>query len=693
MVKKIYPLFYLVLSISVLYFIFNPGYVILLDMPFSHNFINIRTSELFYGFAQPEYGGFLVFLSFTKLLTFIAGVQFVEKLILLFTLCISGIAGHSLINSKSQIPCYFAGIIYMLNPFVYVRFLAGQWMFLLGYAVLPFAIKSFINFLNEQKKYNMIEAIFLLTLVGIFNIHMLLLSLIIIFILLIFKLSQKQDFKLIKNFFVLIIFVLLLSSYWLLPLLTAKNKLLDNISQSDVYSFSPTTASFNAVFTISSMYGFWRDGYIYAKDFLPIWEVLFSFILFLSVYGFISYYKDKEIGVYIKSFGVIAIVGLILAAGVWSPLSGNFLWLFNHTPLKGMRDSHKFVTLLVLAYSYLGALGVKNLSEGIRIEERRNRYFLFAFISLALVTPFIYSFTFFNGFAGQIKPIDYPTDWYEVNQFLNNDTQDFKVLFLPWHMYMNFHWILNKDKRIANPAQYFFDKGVISGKNIEIGEIYNQVNSSDQRYIDFLLKEKQNITNFGELIVPLNIKYVLLVKEVDYKGYSFLFNQSDLKLVKETENFYVFENKHEVSKIYEVDGITYIKDWRELLERSKDEDITQRVYFIGDSLLNAQENLERKVLKYDKKSQGKYELTENISKKYLIFTEPYSDSWELDGKKPLMAYGVVNVYEVNKTNSKEIKYWRFYGIYLPSYIISLLAFIVLVAIYLDLDRKIITQKN
>ncbi len=51
-------------------------------------------------------------------------------------------------------------------------------------------------------------------------------------------------------------------------------------------------------------------------------------------------------------------------------------------------------------------------------------------------------------------------------------------------------------------------------------------------------------------MIPLNVKYVLLTKEVDYKKYFFLFNQTDLELIKETENFYVFKNKHVVSRFY-----------------------------------------------------------------------------------------------------------------------------------------------
>lgn len=306
-------------------------------------------------------------------------------------------------------------------------------------------------------------------------------------------------------------------------------------------------------------------------------------------------------------------------------------------------------------------------------------------IIIALILPFVYSFTFFNGFAGQMKTADYPADWDEVNMFLNKDSNDFKVLFFPWHQYMNFHWVPNRDKRIANPSQNFFEKDVITGKNVEIGDIYRQVYSTDQVYIDFLLNKKTEISNLGELIAPLNIKYILLNKEGD-RNYHFLFNQSDLELVQETENFYIFKNKYEVAKIFEVESITYIKDWDELLELSKNEDITQSIYLIGDHSGNAPANSSGRSLGYEKKSPVKYQLKEYPSKKYLVFTEPYSESWELGGKKPMLAYGVVNAYETKGTNSREIKYETFYNVCLPSYIISIFTFIMLIALYFDIVK-------
>jgi hypothetical protein len=281
------------------------------------------------------------------------------------------------------------------------------------------------------------------------------------------------------------------------------------------------------------------------------------------------------------------------------------------------------------------------------------KFSLLTIIIISLITPLIYSFTFFNGFAGQIKPTDYPPDWYEINDFLNEDKQDFKILFLPWHQYMDFGWINNTNKRIANPAKYFFDKKVISGTNAEIGDVYREVNTPEQIYIDSLLDKRDNITDMGKLISILNVKYVILTSESDFKKYFFLFNQTDLELVKQTKNLYVFKNKNDVSKIYQTDDIDNI-------------------------------GAQKVGLSYEQLNPVRYRLEDNRSKKYIVFAEPFSKDWKLGGKAPLQAYGVVNAFE---NSGKEIRFERFYRINLPAYVISILTFIGLILIYPGLEKR------
>jgi hypothetical protein len=697
--KKFFPFFVFgIFSIILLGKLLSPGYIFTLDMIFPpyKDFM-----ETIYGVEQF----FPIYISTQNPLYFLIGISgqifplwFVQKIFLFLIFVLSGISAYRLCPSEMKSAKYFAGFFYMINPFVYVRFLAGHWKILLAYAIVPFAIKAFMDLLEKQDKKRLIEALLWITLVGVFNVHILILTLGVCGILFVLKIIQiRRDVKerngLLKLISLLCISYIVLNSYWLLPTFTAGTTIVEQMGTEDLNIYATKSSAINTVFTTASMYGFWREGYLYTKDILPLWYIFFAFILYLTVQGFIFYYRDEKVGIYVKGFGAAAIIGFVLGSGIHGPFSRVFEFLYNNVSFfRGFRDSHKFVALIVLAYAFLGSLGIAVFTWYIKDRDIRKKIISISIIILALITPFVYSFTIFNGFWGQLKPFDYPKDWYEMNDYLNNDPQEFKVLFFPWHAYMDFKWLPNAQKRSLDPSASFFDKPVINGENAEIGSVYTYSANPVQLYIQFLLDKKDQIDDFGELVSPLNIKYILLTKEADYKKYFFLFNQSDLELVRETENFYLFKNKYETAKIYEVDGITYISNWEELLERSRIEDITQRVYLTGDNSEDVQGNSDKKILGYEKRSPVKYDLTEKTSKKYLIFTEPYSDSWEHNGKKPVKAYGVVNAYELDGPDGKEIRYERFYKVYLPSYIISLLSFLAVLVFYLDLHRKFHQEK-
>ena len=602
--------------------------------------------ESFYGKIVP-YGGSLVLC----LIDHFIPASISHELLIFLMLFLSAYSAYNLAPTKSTPARFFAALLYMLNPYTYVRILAGHWHIFFAYAILPLALKSFIDLLKEKSNKRMVEFILLLTFVG-FNAHTLIIAFIAMGVIFLFWLERERSIDAIKTVATAGIFFTLLNAYWLIPLATAKDTVVSNIGSEDLAVFAPRIESFSALFTIASMHGFWRDGYVYAKDFLPFWQVLFVFILFLAVHGFISYYKDERIGIYVRSFAVIAVIGLLLAAGIQSPFSETFRWLFDHTPLiRGMRDSHKFVTLLVLVYAYLGALGVEDFYKGIKSRKERGKYIAIVVVALALITPPVYSFTFFDGFAGQIKPCDYPEDWYEVNAFLNQDEQDCSVLFFPWHLYMDFKWVANKDKRIATPAQCFFDKPVISGKNVEIGAIYRQMYSPEQLYMDSLLWKRENINKFGKSMVPLNIKYIILTKEVDYKEYFFLFNQSDLMLVRETENLFVFENLNRVSRCYQTDDPGFASG--------------------GGNI----ENLEP--LGCTELSPVRFRV-DAPGKKYIVFVSPNhnADYWRLEGE-PSLTDGFYAVYPAGGGTV----YYKRFDTYLIGYIISLLTLFGLVLWY------------
>lgn len=363
---------FLVISFMISIPFITNRYIFLLD--FISIVYTFRISELFYGKAVPYYGGFLPVLAILTL------TDIFQK-ILIFAILFYGIyLMYDFANNiiSSRIVTFYAGILYIVNSYVYIRILAGQLFFLLSYAIFPLLLKAFIDLLEKQQKKETVKFIFALSIVA-FNIHMLVISLIIMIIIFIFWFNKYKDIKITKLFAISGILFILLNSYWIIPVLTAKNTIVDNITDKDIEVFAPK----GSLFEIAAMYGFWREGYIYTKDILHGWQILYLIILSLSIIGFLVYYKDEKIGYLVKALGVIWIIGFVLATGINGPFGDINHWLYDNTILKGFRDSHKFVAMIVLAYAILGGLGVNkiksiydkyDIKNGIRGEFNENKY-------------------------------------------------------------------------------------------------------------------------------------------------------------------------------------------------------------------------------------------------------------------------------------------------------------------------------
>ena len=103
-------------------------------------------------------------------------------------------------------------------------------------------------------------------------------------------------------------------------------------------------------------------------------------------------------------------------------------------------------------------------------------------------------------------------------------------------MHMEFPWLPNRLKNLANPTPSFFSQSVTSGDDIEITANYSDSPDPQRRYVEGCLGKRDEIEDFGILIAPLRAKYVVLFKTADCESYSFLEEQKDLELVFEGDN-------------------------------------------------------------------------------------------------------------------------------------------------------------
>jgi hypothetical protein len=229
-----------------------------------------------------------------------------------------------------------------------------------------------------------------------------------------------------------------------------------------------------------------------------------------------------------------AVLGLILEMGVSHPMTAPLVqWLNAHIPIyKGMRDAGKWGALLALVYSQLAALGALAFLDWIRRRSDRgirSEWVTNAAMGLLLALPLYYGNGLLYGAHGEIKPSHYPAGWYAADRVLLSDANPGRTLFLPWHEYMRYSFIQNQNPIVASPAPNFFSVPVLASENPEVPGIVPPA-SAEQVAVTALVGEGSK-GRWAEVLGSLNVRYVLVAKELDWQSYSYLDTQTGLTRV------------------------------------------------------------------------------------------------------------------------------------------------------------------
>ncbi len=541
--KQSWPiLYYLLLTILIFgYSLRYGGYIFALDMIYGPIIKIIGISTEGYHLLPYEY--------FLKGLNLILPSYIIQRLVILIIIFITGFAMHKVIPIKSSLAKYFAGTLYIFNPFFYERLWAGQIGVCLAYAFFPFALGCLLKFLKEPDWKQALKLSIWVTVLIIFALHSIyifgLLSLILIIV---FIINKWRDKVLIKKFtgYILLagVFCLMLNLFWLMPVLRQPASI-KTFGTTDLEVFAPARdEQFGLFFNLTSLYGFWGEEVIVLpKEDFSYWPIFTIIFLGLMIFGYYELYKQKGNRWLANSMIIVFILSIILAAGAASPKTAWLnLWLFEHLPFyEGMRDSQKFIALTALVYAFLGAFGVQALwgmIKKLKIRELNLKLTGYIFAGAILLLPIVSTHTLLNGLDNHFEVSDYPQDWYDANNSLNKDKDNFRVLFLPWHGYMEFSFAI--PSTIANPAVLFFDKPIIQADNIERGDLYTHSTRPESQAIEELLANKDNI---GVRLKKLNIKYVILAHEVDFENYDFLDKSKDLSIFKQGDDLTVYVNR------------------------------------------------------------------------------------------------------------------------------------------------------
>ncbi|MCK5320533.1 hypothetical protein KAJ61_04040 [Candidatus Parcubacteria bacterium] len=513
----------------------KPGYILTQDMIFAPNIKILHSPNGFYNDLPIKY-----LMKFLNL--FMEGWVIQKIMLIALFFCIGYFAFKFLPVPKKFGARYWACLFYTVNPFVYERFLAGHWMHLFAYAFLPPFILCLLRLVKKPKIKKGLKLFFWLFLIGMFSLHFLVMAVMILFGYIFYTVISamiKQDMKKIKKILKCCLIggsmFLLLSFYWIAPYATRAEQSVVNTFTKEHWDAFKTAddARLGVEINVLALYGFWgerepwADYFLWPKDNFALWTGLFILLIGIITIGLADGLKNRKTRKQTIFFAVLGLFGFIFSCGLSETIFKSLnLWLFENIGIwRGFRDTQKFSGLLVLVYAYFGGLGFVFLAKFAK--EKATKILKLCLLILFLI-PVFYAYPMLGGFARQIEPVQYPQSWQEANQILNNDDDDFKVLFLPWHQYFSLNF--NKKLITANPAKLYFDKEIVQSYNMELGKIVSQEGHIQSEEIERIIASAyftpdEKIKFFNNL----EIKYIIFTDDlIDNDIFEYEFLKSDL---------------------------------------------------------------------------------------------------------------------------------------------------------------------
>lgn len=327
-----------------------------------------------------------------------------------------------------------SGVIYSLNTYFLLVLTGGQLGVSLAYSLVPLVLLSSIKLLDDTNLKNSILAGLVLSLQLLFDPRMVYITLIAIFLYLVFNLQKLKKVKLsylIAPFGITV----LLNLYWILPLFLTKSVALpkgfNSISSFKFFSFADFSHS------LSLLHPNWPDNIFGKIYFLDPKFLLFPIISFSSL----LFKKNKNI----LFFSTLALLGVFLAKGSNPPFGQVNLLLFEHFPGMSMfRDPTKWYTLIALSYSILIPFSVLRISEWLKPKIKIPNVFF--------VLTVLYLLFLISPIAKQIKVGKVPQDYAHLANFLSSQKTFSRTLWIP--KWQRFGYFSNNHPAVGREELY-----------------------------------------------------------------------------------------------------------------------------------------------------------------------------------------------------------------------------------------------
>lgn len=455
---------------------------------------------------------------------------FWQKLFLIVTVLLISVGSMLPFRHKSFAP--LLSIVSLSSIFVLERLAIGQWQLLFSLGCL-FWIIFFINPQEEFKLITQTVGVLFFSFLAVLCYHraisflmiMLLASWIVFFA----KLLRQK--KLIPALLVTLILLLaFVNIYYATQIWEYDQFQTINSNQLEIFSLGTGNLA-NKIVGASMYLGFWAE----RANRLPlnlghnIIIILLGIFLFaLSIIGICATFKqNRSWGSYLLilwTLGYLVVISTIL------PFNHNILYkIFNYTGLVGLRETGKFMLIMIVAQSYAWGKGLETLTK------QKN---LFGSISTGIIFSICIIFTIIAGSFSfwALKPIQIPTDLIDSAQKIN--TQNKKTISLPWHRYQTYPF--TSGRVIDDLAPVLF-KNHLKNDMVEYQAlIYYPSDNFQVHMMEISRFDPVPSENFITLLRQQRVENIVIYKTNDFEKYLVWAKDNNLIIETETKYFYIY---------------------------------------------------------------------------------------------------------------------------------------------------------
>lgn len=527
-VRKRPSMVYTGLALLIMLPLLTPGYVLALDMAWGPHL------------PRPEgSANTWLLISCLNLIMGVVPGWLVQKAVLFAIFAGAGIGAHRLCATQPKLrddtwSLYAGGLLYVLNPFVYTRFVNGQWLILAGYALTPWVVRACWQGLQKPRFRRGIMGGAWLGALGLVSIHIFGITLVALTgLLLTSKAGWRKRFVWVSG---LAVSTLLLSSVWLVPtaLGTADANLqLEVFSSSQLQAFATDTTLLNTPVSTLVLEGFWADnsGRYLVSSAQPGWMAVASAVVMCVAFGaYVAYRRKDRLAL---ALGVTALMSWILALGISTPITAPLTnFMHDHfTWYAGFREPQKWLALLALSHAYLFAHALSALRK--QAPHFRARM---SISCVGILLPFIFGGYLLVGARGQLRAVTYPTGWRPAQRLAEKHPRA-RIVVLPWRMYMP---IDGAGRTVANPAPTYFTNPVMISNDARLQGLAAQARSPLHTYVAtswLVLREAQA----AQRLRANDVRFVVVLKQGEWKMYDWLQTQPGFRVILHNADVIMYE--------------------------------------------------------------------------------------------------------------------------------------------------------